>query len=88
MYQNADERARFFSSINPYWDEGLWKNLLYQYVQMINFIAVFLASGDYRQSLLIFDRISYLTALIADYLSRGIIANIAAHPPGTPTPAH
>jgi hypothetical protein len=46
LYQSADERAAFMASINPYWDETRWKNLLYTFIaDSLNEITSFLV-GD------------------------------------------
>ena len=43
-YQNADEIARFLSSIQPCWSEAKWKEMLYSHLQMTEQEAVICAS--------------------------------------------
>ena len=31
LYKNADERAKYLASINPFWDETQWRNLIYTF---------------------------------------------------------
>lgn len=80
-YQNADDIATFLASINLYWERGQWQNLLYQYLQMLGTEVLAIITGDYKREIEIFDRVVYHTTLLADYLSRGIMYNLATMPP-------
>lgn len=74
-YENADLLAEFLASINMFWDENHWKNLLYQYInlkiQMI--LAVF--SGDYEREIKAYDKVFDLTTTMGSYMARGIIVS-------------
>jgi len=75
LYQSADSLARFFAQINIYWDEGQWKNLLYQYVRMKIEEIVAIASNDFQKEVEVYDRVEDLTAIMGNYMARGIIAS-------------
>lgn len=47
-YQNADEIARFLSSIQPCWSEARWKEMLYSHLQMTEQEAVLRLQGNIR----------------------------------------
>ncbi|QHI73603.1 hypothetical protein [Aminipila terrae] len=73
LYENADKRAAFASSINPFWVESEWKNFLYQFVQLtIDQSATFL-NKEYTKNIEIYDRILNLTNKMGDYYSQGLI---------------
>ncbi|HYE69099.1 MAG TPA: hypothetical protein VEA58_10850 [Anaerovoracaceae bacterium] len=73
-YNDANQLANFLASINLYWDENQWRNLLYQYIQLKLQMITSLISGDYRREIQIYDRIFDLTTTIGSYMARGLIA--------------
>lgn len=49
LYQNADQRASFLASLNPYWDENEWRTRLYNHLHnTINESTTFLTGDDTR----------------------------------------
>lgn len=71
LYQGADERAAFLASINPYWTETEWKNLIYIfYKYTFEEITSFL-NGNPR-SIPIFDQILKHADRMGDYFSQGL----------------
>ena len=79
-YQNADDISTFFAQLNPYWDREHWRNLLYQFNQMIYEHIMAILTEQFDKEIQINDRILYHTALIADYQSRGLLQNLATVP--------
>jgi hypothetical protein len=72
LYQNANDMAIFLASINPFWDETQWRNLMYTYLnRTIEEITTFL-TGNYSTNIDIYDRLLTHSDAIGDYLSQGI----------------
>jgi hypothetical protein len=72
-YVNADEIAAFLGSINPYWSVQEWKTMLYEHLAMTKSEAVYILTGQYEESIDIFDRIEALALRMADVMTQGII---------------
>lgn len=72
-YDNADQIAYFLTSINPYWDEDEWKDLLYDHLKMTTDMAVARLSEEYAKDILIFEMIEEEALLMADVMSTGMI---------------
>lgn len=73
LYQNSSAIASYLEQINPFWNNVQWKNLLDQYVKMTIDELVALQSGDFANDIEIYDRITYYTLLLGDYMANGII---------------
>ena len=74
LYQNADERARFVSSINPFWNETQIRNLLYTYNRYtLEEITSFL-TGNYSESFSILDLLLHHADNTGDYFTQGLFA--------------
>lgn len=85
-YQSADELASFLESVNVYWDEAIWRRLLYQYIQLYIQQIIARVSGDFKHAHEINDTVEELTYIIGSYMAKGIIANTLVTSP-TPTPS-
>jgi hypothetical protein len=72
-YANADEIARFLGEINPFWDVCVWRNLLFDHLQMTENEAVFMLNGQYERSIEEYDAIQAEALQMADVMTRGII---------------
>lgn len=72
-YENADEIARFLASINPFWDENKWKEMLHQHLQYVKAEAVYTLEGNYAASIATYDEMELQILEMADYMSFGII---------------
>lgn len=73
LNQNANEMALFFSTMNPFWEEEQWRQLLFNLVRLTTDQMVAHLGGDYAESISIFDRNEENAYNIADYLAKGII---------------
>jgi len=73
LYSNADLLAAYFSRINPFWNEGQWRNLFYTYDRTVIEEAIAVMTGDFVRSLDIFDRVLLNALSMADYLANGFI---------------
>jgi len=72
LLQNADERAAFLASINPYFDEEEWKNLLVTYLQDTMEEANLFATKDFRMDIEYFDRLIELSNKLGDTFAEGL----------------
>jgi LysM repeat protein len=72
-YANADNIAELFESINPYWSEHEWKQLLYDHLAMTKNEAVYMLTQRYEDSIRIFDDIEQEAMEMADTMTQGIL---------------
>jgi hypothetical protein len=72
-YKNANEIARFFAQINPYWSEGEWRNMLHEHLRLTAAEAVTMLKGDYVADIELYDEIELQALMMADEMTRGII---------------
>lgn len=50
-YDNAKNIAAFLASINPYWSEKQWQDMLFEHLAMTEKEAVDILTGEYEQSI-------------------------------------
>lgn len=72
-YQNADEIAGFMASIDPYWSEEDWKDMLYEHLSLTKSEAVDRINKNYASDVKIYDDIEDQAMKMADTMSEGII---------------
>jgi hypothetical protein len=72
-YANAEEIARFLGEINPFWSVCVWRDLLFDHLQMTENEAVYMLTGQYEKSIEEFDAIQAEALEMADVMTRGII---------------
>ena len=72
-YANAGEIARFLASINPFWNECVWRELLFDHLRMTEAEAVLTLTGQYEQSIEEYDAIQAEALKMADVMACGII---------------
>lgn len=72
VYQHADEVAAYLSSINPYWNEAKWKELLYTFVGFLVEESSALQREDYSAFLQTFEKLLYSSLAIGDYYALGL----------------
>lgn len=72
-YVNAEEIARFLACLNPFWEECVWHDLLFDHLAMTEDEAVFLLTGRYEDSIRVYDEIQAEALLMADVMTCGII---------------
>ncbi len=77
LYQNADERAKYLSSINPFWEENELRNRLYRYTQStLEEMTTFLRR-DFARNTDIFKRLLTQSESTGDYFSQGLFNYIS-----------
>lgn len=72
-YANADELAAFLASINPYWPEKIWKEMLYEHIALTKDESIDRINKYYAADILIYDKIQTQVMKMADIMSEGII---------------
>lgn len=72
-YQNADQLAQFFMTLNIFWDYNQWRYLLYQYIRAKIDELIAITSKDYRREIDMFETIEDITFVIGNYMARGLI---------------
>lgn len=72
-YENADEIAAFLGSINPYWSAQQWRNMLYDHLALTKAEAVSILTGNYEESIALFDQIERQALGMADLMTAGIV---------------
>lgn len=72
-YNNAADIAKLLGSINPFWSERIWKDMLFDHLQMLEDEAVFILTGEYEKGIKIYDDIQAQALKMADEMTCGII---------------
>ena len=72
-YENAAEIANFLASINPFWNERVWRDLLFEHLEMTENEAVQILRGQYERSIEEYDEIQEEALEMADEMTVGII---------------
>lgn len=76
-YDNADQIALFLSSLNPYWTAREWQEMLYSHLAMTKQEALCFITGNYAESVAVFDRIEQEALEMADRMTEGITAQFS-----------
>lgn len=79
----GDQIADFLARINPYWERAQWQQLFQKYHLMVYYETLAIITGDYKKEIEIYDRIIDHSTIMADYMSRGLIQNLASDSPET-----
>lgn len=72
-YENADQIAVFFGSINPYWSVQKWQKMLYDHLAMTKNEAVHYLTQKYADSIKDFEDIERQALAMADMMTQGIV---------------
>lgn len=72
-YINAKNIASFLASINPYWSEDNWRDMLFAHLRMTEDEAVQMLTGKYEQSIAEYDRIQEQALSMADVMTYGLL---------------
>lgn len=72
-YANAEDIARFLASINRYWSENQWRNLMFEHLRMTEDEAVFILTGKYKEGIKEYDDIQAQALQMANVMAFGII---------------
>lgn len=72
FYKNINETAIFLASINPYWNEGEWRDMLETYLQYTIEQANAFSEGEYKKEIEISDRHTDLINRMGDIFAQGL----------------
>lgn len=72
LYQNANDRAAFIASINPFWDEEVWKNRLYNNIRSTIEESTTFLTEDYPRNIDIFNRLLDQAESTSTYFAQGL----------------
>lgn len=72
LVQNANQRAAFLASINPYFNETEWRGLVTTYLQDTMQEANLFAAKDFRTDIEYFDRIMTLSNQMGDVFAQAM----------------
>lgn len=73
LYQNADQRAAAISSMNPFWDETVWKNKIYTNLRSTIEESTTFLSGDYARNIDIFNTLLTQAESTGIYFTQGLL---------------
>ncbi|MEA4970484.1 MAG: acetylglutamate kinase [Candidatus Pelethousia sp.] len=72
-YQNADQMADAFSSINPFFEREAMRNMLYAHLELTTKEVTARLAGNYPADIAAFDQVEREAMEMADYFSAGIM---------------
>lgn len=72
-YANANEIADFLGRINPYWSQRDWQTMLHEHLALTKSEAVNILTGNYADSINLYDKIEEQALKMADVLAKGIV---------------
>jgi len=83
LYKNADERAAYLASINPFWDEAQWKYLIYNFYAFSFQEIISILTND-PKNVDLFDRFLQYTDTMGDYFAQGLFQYLTYKPQSKP----
>jgi len=72
-YANADQMAAAFSSINPYYDQRVWQDMLYRHLDLTKQEVAARLAGNYPADIRAFDAVEAEALGMADMFVAGIM---------------
>jgi len=72
-YQNANQMADAFSSINPYYEREEVRKMLYEHLELTTQEVSHRLAGEYQADIRAFDSVEREALMMADYFSQGIM---------------
>jgi hypothetical protein len=73
LYQNADQRAAAISAMNPFWDQTVWKDKLYNNLRSTIDESTTFLSGDYARNIDIFNTLLNQAESTGNYFTQGLL---------------
>ena len=81
LYENADKRAAFAASVNPFWSEEQWRDILYINLRSTIEESSSFLSGDYEKNIDIFTRLLDQAETSSTFLAQGLFEYITKNQP-------
>ncbi|MFK7692538.1 acetylglutamate kinase [Paenibacillus sp. HJGM_3] len=78
-YANADDVTNFLASANPYFPKEAFRKMFYHHLALTKAEAVTMIGKDYAQSIALFDQIEKEALIMADMMTKPIVAQFPAH---------
>lgn len=72
-YANVNAIAAFLGTINPFWSESQWRNMLHEHLAMTKAEAVAMLNQNYEESIRLMDQIEKQALVMADVMINGLI---------------
>ena len=72
-YQNAEEIAKYLSSINPFWCRKAWTDMFFEHLAFVESLADLRLCGDYAETIKVFDKMEKQALMMADNMTEGIL---------------
>lgn len=72
-YRNADQMADAFSSINPFYDREMIREMLYSHLDLTAQEVAMRLAGNYPADIAAFEKVETEVLAMADYFSQGIL---------------
>lgn len=73
-YNDANELSKYLDSINIFWSEPQWTNLLYQYIQSFFTMITSLYDGNYDREQQGFNNTLNLATIMGNFMAQGLIS--------------
>lgn len=70
--RNVEERAAFLHTLNPYWSEEVYRDLLRTYIQYLLDLANLMAAGDYDKDIEVYDNLRDQSHRLGDTFAEGM----------------
>ena len=72
-YGNAEDIAIFLASINPFWSQSKWRELLFDHLRMTEDEAILILTGQYEKGIQKYDEIQQEALEMADVMTAGLV---------------
>ncbi|QIB69518.1 hypothetical protein Ami103574_09330 [Aminipila butyrica] len=73
LYENSERTASFLASMNPYWDEDVWREHLHQFNQKLVSQSEAILQGEFGENAEVFGKKLNLSTIIGDYYAQGLL---------------
>ncbi len=72
-YANADEIAEYLNSINPYWSEEEFREMLHVHLMLTECEAIARIDREFAKDIALYDRIELQALEMSDAMTSGIV---------------
>ncbi|HEY8390803.1 MAG TPA: acetylglutamate kinase [Clostridia bacterium] len=72
-FENAEMIARLLASINPYWSQREWRDMLFKHLELLEDAVVMILNKEYEKGVAQYDLIQAQAYEMGDVMAKGII---------------
>lgn len=72
-FENAEMIAKLLASVNPYWKQNEWRDMMFKHLELLEDEVVFILNGEYQNGVNQYDLIQAQALEMGDYMAKGII---------------